>query len=352
MRVLKQSMWDTVPIALSLLHGALVLLVPSTPVIALGLWWNSNTISHNFIHSPFFRSRSLNTIYAGYLTLLLGIPQSLWRERHLAHHGGKALPRMAGPIAAETLLVFGMWSVLFSLSPGFFLGTYIPGYLAGLGLCYLHGYFEHVRGTTSNYGLVYNIGFLNDGYHVEHHAAPGEHWSRLPQLVRDGARTSRFPAVFRWLEAFNLEMLERAVLRSAFLQQFLLKTHERALRSILRDVTVQDVTIVGGGMFPRTALIIRKLLPAARITIVDRSLQNLARARTFLDDGVHFVHENYRQSPADLVIVPLAFVGDRGAIYARPPGRITLIHDWAWARHTEGVMISWLLFKRLNVVRQ
>ena len=33
-------------------------------LIALGLWWNSNTISHSFIHGPFFRSRRLKALFA------------------------------------------------------------------------------------------------------------------------------------------------------------------------------------------------------------------------------------------------------------------------------------------------
>ncbi len=33
--------------------------VPSVPLVAVALWWNANTIAHNFIHTPFFRSRAL-----------------------------------------------------------------------------------------------------------------------------------------------------------------------------------------------------------------------------------------------------------------------------------------------------
>ena len=51
--------------------------------------WNANTIAHNFIHRPFFRARALNTAFSCYLSLLLGFPQSLWRARHLAHHGAQ-----------------------------------------------------------------------------------------------------------------------------------------------------------------------------------------------------------------------------------------------------------------------
>ena len=47
--------------------------------------------------------------------------------------------------------------------------------------------------------------------------------------------------------------------------------------------------------------------------------------------------------------VPLALVGDRSAVYtaAGPP---RLVHDWLWRRRGPGVVVSWLLLKRLNLV--
>src|SRR5262245_41499155 len=84
--VLRHSRWDALLITLAAGHGLLLLCVPAAPVIALGVWWNSNTISHHFLHTPFFRARSLNRLFSCYLSVLLGIPQTLWRQRHLAHH--------------------------------------------------------------------------------------------------------------------------------------------------------------------------------------------------------------------------------------------------------------------------
>src|SRR5262245_31075172 len=375
----RNSKWDAVPFGLSLAHGALLLAIPSMPLIAIGTWWNSNTVSHNFIHLPFFQSRKLNSLFSWYLTLLLGIPQSWWRQRHLAHHSdtsstivcerpprrfappllyqeGSSRLRMTRHIFAEIAAIIGLWIVLLWQAPAFFLWAYLPGYLTGLALCYIHGYFEHRIATTSNYGFLYNVSFLNDGYHVEHHRQPGAHWSRLPDRVCPAARTSRWPAVVRWLEVLNLEFLERIALRSKALQRLLLATHERAFRKLLAAVCdVRQVTIVGGGMFPRTALIIQKLLPAAEITIIDASARNLEIARRFLTAPVKLVHERYdsgRQCPSDLLIIPLAFIGNRKEIYARPPARTTFVHDWIWSRHEDGVTISLMLLKRLNLVRQ
>src|SRR5262249_25074399 len=87
--LLRQSRWNGLFIILALMHGAVLLAMPSIALISIGLWWNANTISHNFIHRPFFRARALNTIFSWYLSLLLGFPQTIWRDRHLAHHAGQ-----------------------------------------------------------------------------------------------------------------------------------------------------------------------------------------------------------------------------------------------------------------------
>jgi fatty acid desaturase len=205
-QVFRHSSRDVYLVALSLLHPIALVLAPSIPLIAIGVWWNSNTISHHFLHLPFFQSKTANRTYSLYLSALLGIPQSIWRDRHLAHHrGDPAHVRWRSLAAADTMMVFVVWGVLALMSPWFFLMVYIPGIILGLALCYLHGYFEHAGGTTSNYGMVYNFAFFNDGYHVEHHARPTQHWTRMRELVANDTRVSRWPAVFRWMEFFRLE---------------------------------------------------------------------------------------------------------------------------------------------------
>jgi hypothetical protein len=356
-RVLRHSKWDALLIALSFAHGGVLFAVPSIPVIALGLWWNSNTVSHNFIHLPFFRSAAGNRLYSLYLTLLLGFPQSLWRERHLAHHSGNASRiRMTPAIAIETSLVFCLWAVLLTRSPQFFISIYLPGYAAGLTLCYIHGYFEHAHGTKSNYGFMYNAPFFNDGYHVEHHRKPTEHWTRLPGNVIGGANTSRWPAVLRWIETVNLETLEHFVLRSRLLQNILLRTHEQALRRLLpRLPQVRTVKIVGGGLFPRTAILLDKMLPGAEITIIDANAANIQAAKVFLSSRTKLVHDWFDSTystGADLIVIPLSFMGDRAALYKNPPGPAVLIHDWIWAKRAEGVVVSPWLLKRLNLIQR
>ncbi len=353
--VLRHSAWDALLVALAAVHGAVLVAVPAAATVALGLWWNSNTIAHYFIHRPFFRPRALNLLFSLYLSVLLGVPQTLWRERHLAHHASVPHRRhWSRQLAIECAAVLLLWTVLCVLAPGFFLMAYLPGYLAGLCLCALHGHYEHVSGTTSHHGLLYNLLFFNDGYHAEHHAHPGEHWTRLPRHAARDIRLSRWPAVLRWLDIFSLDGLERIVLRSRLLQRFVVSRHETAFRKLLADRTgIHRVLIVGGGLFPRTLLVLRRVLLDAEITILDANADHLESARRFLD-GVNVLHAWYAPEKAtgfDLVVFPLAFRGDKTEIYRHPPAPLVAVHDWAWRRHGAGVLVSLLLLKRLNLVR-
>lgn len=366
--LLRYSGWDAVLIALSLGYAALLVAAPSILLIAVGLWWTANTAAHNFIHTPFFRSRGLNRAYALFLSVLMGVPQSLWRARHLRHHHEHVLedhperaarPAPAPPLwtrqaAVEAALVLTAWTAIALLDARFLLLVYAPGYLAGLGLCALQGHFEHARGTTSHYGWLYNRAFFNDGYHAEHHRRPGEHWTRLPGAPRDGARASRWPPVLRWLDAVSLESLERVVLRSPRLQRFVVGAHERAFAALLPQLpSIRRVTIVGGGLFPRTALVVRRLLPDALLTVVDARREHLDIAAAYLPSSVECEQRLFDPAvpePADLVVIPLAFIGDRERVYRHPPAAAAVVHDWIWKRRGGGVPVSWLLLKRLNLV--
>jgi hypothetical protein len=356
--VLRHSSRDTLLIALAFVHGALLVTIPSAPLIAIGLWWNANTIAHNFLHLPFFRSRNANRTFSVYLSLLLGVPQTLWRERHMAHHANRPFRlRWSRQLAVEAGVVSALWLFLASLGPAFFFGTWLPGWACAMVLCTLQGHYEHVRGTVSHYGAFYNLLFFNDGYHVEHHARPGLHWTRLPSESQPDAEHSRWPAVLRWIETVPLNALERLVLHSRLLQRWVLDRHTRAFDRILEETPdVKRVTIVGGGLFPRTALVLRRLLPGADITVIDRSAHNISNARRLLDGTVRWVEASYTPAlcnDADLVVVPLAFVGDRPSFYAAPPAPIVAVHDWIWHRAGDrSAIISPLLLKRLNVVQR
>jgi hypothetical protein len=349
---------DVSLVVLSGLHAAMLAAWPVWPVIAAGVWWNSNTIAHNFIHRPFFRSAGMNRLFSAALSVLLGIPQTLWRDRHLAHHAGIEWRLRVSPrLAAETALVVCLWAGLAWLQPSFLLWVYLPGYLAGLGLCAMQGQWEHAgERPISHYGRMYNFLCFNDGYHAEHHAAPAIHWTRLPDVNKTGAAARPWPPLLRWLDVQPLEALERFVLRSQWLQRVVLKTHRRAFRALLPQLQViRSVTIVGGGLFPRTALILRELLPAAHLTIIDSDPRNLETARGFLDGSIEYRNERYAPGEScdcDLTVVPLCLHGERAPIYCRPPSPMVLVHDWIWHPRGTGTVVSIALLKRLNLIRR
>src|ERR1700688_1110620 len=111
--VLRHSAWDALFVALAAGQCALLVALPSAPVVALGLWWNSNTVAHYFIHRPFFAARSLNLLFSLCLSLLLGVPQRLWRDRHLAHHAGVPQRwRWSRQLAVESGAILLLWGLL------------------------------------------------------------------------------------------------------------------------------------------------------------------------------------------------------------------------------------------------
>jgi hypothetical protein len=387
--VLRHSSRDAVLVALAAGHGALLALLVATlgraaggeaalragdatgpagpaweamaralawaPMVALPVWWTANTVAHNFIHLPFFRARWMNVLFSAFLSLLLGVPQTVWRDRHLAHHADRAWRwRWRAQPAAELVVAAALWGVMAAQGPAFFLGTWVAGWLGGMGLCALQGRYEHVRGTVSHYGGLYNWAFFNDGWHVEHHARPGLHWSELARRPRADRSPSRWPAVLRWLEDSPLDVLERIVLYSDALQRFVLCKHRDAFRRLLAGAGgIRRVMVVGGGIFPRTALALRELLPGAELTVMDRSAPNLESARRHLNGTARYVEASYAPAladGADLVVAPLAFDGDKRDFYERPPAPLVVVHDWIWRKRGRSVVVSVLLLKRLNLV--
>jgi hypothetical protein len=357
------SFADAILVSLPLIVGALVVTHPSVLLIAFATWWVANTSAHNFIHRPFFAHVAANRAYSLLLTLVIGVPQTIWRERHLAHHAQRRWTLNVTPrLVVETLALGCVWMILSATAQGFLVTVYAPGLALGLVLCAIQGHYEHAHGVTSHYGRLYNLLCFNDGYHVEHHAYPGLHWRTLPSRVA-GKPASRWPALLRWLEAPWLDALERLVLRSQLLQRSVLRVHRRAFARLLPAVgPVSHVAIVGGGLFPRTALILRDLLPSARIVIIDASVDNLRRARTWLSKDSALESRTSLECRTypdardlsglrdyDLLVVPLAFRGNREAIYEYPR-TTTIVHDWLWRPRGRTAVVSPLLLKRVNVV--
>ena len=203
--------FDPLLVAAAGTHATALALWPSAPLIALGLWWNSNTVSHNFIHRPFFRGGPANRAFSAGLSLLLGFPQTIWKQRHLAHHADRrAQVCFTRQCLIECGVVAGGLLTLALVAPAFLLWTYLPGWLAGMTLCSLQGRYEHRAGAPVDHrGALYNLLFFNDGYHTAHHDHPALGWRELPR-VAGRARQSRWPAVLRWLDSMIREVNKKS----------------------------------------------------------------------------------------------------------------------------------------------
>jgi len=254
----------------------------------------------------------------------------------------------------------------------------LPAMLIGLGLCAVQGYEEHARDANGVdvHASLYNRLWFNDGFHAAHHRQPSAHWTTLPAATTKDDTLSALPPILRWWERVSarcsqlsstlIDALERGSLRFPWMLRYLVSSHARAWRELLRELdtaSIHKVRIVGGGLFPRTALILRELLPNAALEIVERDPRHLAMAEAMLRTSlpawpvgaITFIETSFEARwpdlEIDLVVVPLAFRGERNLLYEAPPSRHVVVHDWLWrVRGARGVRVSWWLCKRLNLV--
>lgn len=370
------------------LAASFLWLAPSGPagavltltLFAVSICWCSNTVAHIHLHKPLFAARGYNRALSLALGVLIGVPQSVWRARHLWHHAGEPSDRRPKLLRVQSVLealpIVALWSALLALAPSVFWFVYLPGLALGMALCQLQGQMEHAHPEqgpqgVSHYGRLHNLLWFNDGYHAEHHRWPGEHWSRLPERrLQPSGAVSQWPPLLRALErapgsgepwhAVILGWLERLALRSKRLQRFMLDTHEAAFRRLLpAAMPVERIAIIGGGLFPRTLLVLARLFPGSSIVVIDSSARNVAIASRYLAaearglQRVSFVTEAFsaeRHSGFDLLVAPLAFVGDRSELSRAEPRLGLITHDWIWrAPGRRSAVISWFLCKRLNL---
>jgi fatty acid desaturase len=216
------------------------LLVPAFLAVAGSYCWNMQSISHNFIHNPFFSNSWLNRAYSVLLTLDIGVPHVLYHHYHMNHHFGdndakrpdgttkdwSSIYRYGkgsdpegflkyilasffrvevGPVlrvvarhgraemlqtAVEALVLAVFWAVLALVNWKYFLCFYLPSYYLGWVMSYAEGYLEHYgaqpgnpyANSVSSYNRLYNLLWFNNGYHQEHHWDPKMHWTRMKDL--------------------------------------------------------------------------------------------------------------------------------------------------------------------------
>ena len=276
--LLPHSPWDALPVAEALLHLAFIVglflafpVLPAWGVILLGLIyaysiaWSVNSISHNFIHNPYFSLPVLNRAFSVLLSVTLAFSQTMYHYVHNRHHSGNMdRPDPSGetvdPISiyrhgkdglAENVWRYSLlsyfrddppaiyraikarrprdarWALAELAALAIFYGTlailnwkfilcFLPFYYLGHMLSAVNGYYEHLAGDpdlplawgVSSYNRLYNLTWMNNGYHAEHHYRPKQHWTRMEELRRElktqqqaaGMVELRWPHVFGFME--------------------------------------------------------------------------------------------------------------------------------------------------------
>jgi fatty acid desaturase len=256
---------DALPVAAALAHlGFVVWIVAgfaarawwANALCGLGYgWaiaWNINGISHNFIHTPYFRRTLPNRLFAVIESMAIGFSQTIYRAVHLAHHVGNgdrpdadgatrdplSIYRHGHDGAPEPLWRYVVHGALRDDMPGVFadmarkhpddarwarielaafaalvaggsaldwraVAMLVPCWFLGQALSQLSGYYEHLNGNpdepmawgVSSYQLLYNLIWFGNGYHAEHHFRPGVHWTRLGRFHRAIAERQRAAGV-------------------------------------------------------------------------------------------------------------------------------------------------------------
>ena len=57
---------------------------------AISISWNINGVSHNFIHTPYFKPRWMNYGFSLLESLAIGFSQTYYRWVHMRHHVGNS----------------------------------------------------------------------------------------------------------------------------------------------------------------------------------------------------------------------------------------------------------------------
>lgn len=268
---MKHSRWDLVLVFFALIQGVSLLLWAQSfetlsPLLngmiflgeALLYYFNPIVITHNFLHTPFFKSSFLNKLFPVLNSMNLGLPQILYKYHHLNHHRhnnsmedpsstylfGKnnqqehwapycafsllrdgtqkawaqtLLKKEGHLLATEIIATLFFWGVLLVISWKFFVMMYLPLFYVGWFLAHMENYFEHYKASSpserfgnavSFYPRWYNVLMFNEGYHQEHHISPQEHWTKRPstqerfkdQMKKSGAYEAKWPPLLGMFE--------------------------------------------------------------------------------------------------------------------------------------------------------
>ena len=252
MKIFAHSKMDIIPVLTAFVHLAfdvwLVLGFENRPlwvsallgcIYAISISWNINGISHNFIHTPYFKPRWMNYAFSLVESLAIGFSQTYYRWVHMRHHTGNSDRQDATGNTIDWLSIYrygkngqpeNVWGYTFK---SFFRDDmkalhnaiakrkpfdaawgrfelfaflamvlaafaydwkavffFVPFYYLGNCLSSLNGYYEHLGSNpdksiawgVSSYNRFYNWLWFGNGYHAEHHFRPSCHWTKIKAL--------------------------------------------------------------------------------------------------------------------------------------------------------------------------
>jgi fatty acid desaturase len=103
MKVFAHTRWDLAPVLAAVAHLAfniyLIAGFESRPLwvsavlgalYAVSISWNINSISHNFIHTPYFSVRWMNRAFSLLESVTIGFSQTYYHWVHMRHHSGNS----------------------------------------------------------------------------------------------------------------------------------------------------------------------------------------------------------------------------------------------------------------------
>jgi fatty acid desaturase len=252
-RLFANTRWDAIPALSGLSHLAyfigLFFLYPHAPLwmmLILGFIYslmvnaNINGVGHNFIHNPFFRSKTLNRVFGVTQSIACCFSQTMYDAVHMQHHKGNSDRRDEKGDTVDWLSIYRhghdgqaenpwryvflsffrddvgairrdlrkrnngdlFWGnlelaafaitlfVMFLFNWRYVIFYFLPFWYLGHCFSYLNGYYRHyganpdkpIAWGVSSYGRIYNWLFFYNGYHAEHHFRPKVHWTKMEKF--------------------------------------------------------------------------------------------------------------------------------------------------------------------------
>ena len=254
--------------------------------------------------------------------------------------------RWSGSLLAESALVAALWTLLADTAVRVLRRPSICRAISSGSCC------ARCRGTTSTPARLRAITGASTTRSVSTTAITSSITPilacigpRFRARVADGARASRWPPLLRWLEAVDLETLERLVLRSAVLQRLVVRrASQRVSRAAAPTVRRSGAwRSSAAGSSRERPWCFASSCPPREIVVIDASRRNLDTARrSWSSAGRRSCTRDFRRR-VDRHRGDIRPARDSARVSGRPrrdlrrpPAPAVLVHDWLWHGQRDG----------------